>query len=197
MAHEPLGDILLGVYRGPKGARQGEMATVAAAVALGHCQAVSMLPTMLRLLKRTDAIGGLNFALIRSVQDMGEPALDDVWAAFEKAESSLERQQLGLILAGLEVTDERVSTAVIQVISDNPSVGATLARRYEVPGVEPALHAELDSFEVSTDRGKLHHQVAVDLADAIEALGGALTAGQQLKVAAARRVLDAAGSPQV
>ena len=107
-AHEPLRDILLGIYTAPRGVRQGPMATVAAAVALSARGAVSVVPDMLRMLKRIDSIGGLNFAIIRALQDMGPGALEPTLAAFDAAEDSLDRQQLGLVLAGLEVDEPRV-----------------------------------------------------------------------------------------
>lgn len=195
-AHEPLRDILLGIYRGPKGARQGPMATVAAAVALSACGASEVVPDMLRMLKRIDSIGGLNFALIRALQDMGAGALEPTLAAFDAAEDSLERQQLGLILAGLEVDDARVGAAVARVIEDNAAVGATMARRYKVAGLADALSAALDDFEVRLDATRFHNQAAIDLAEAIEAQGATLTAAQQLKVAAARDAMERGFEPE-
>ena len=189
-AHESLRDILLGIYVGPKGVRRGRMATVAAATALADCGAVEAVPDMLRMLKRIDAIGGLNFALIRTLQDMGAGALEPVLAAFDAAEGSLERQQLGLVLAGLGSDDPRIGRAVARVIEDNASVGAALARRYEVSGLSAALSDALDAFEVRPGSAPFDNQSAVDLAEAIEAQGGALTAAQQLKVAAARAAME-------
>jgi hypothetical protein len=195
-AHEPLRDILLGIYKPPRGARQGSLSTVAAAVALAACGVVEAVPDMLRMLKRIDAIGGLNFALIRAMQDMGEGALEPTLRAFDAADGSLERQQFGLILAGLGVDDPRVSAAVVRVIEDNASVGATIARRYPVAGLAPALGAALDAFEVRLGSTQFHNQAALDLADAIEARDAVLTPGQRLKVAAARDAMDRGFEPE-
>jgi hypothetical protein len=195
-AHEPLRDILLGIYTPPRAARQGRMSTVAAAVALAACGVVEAVPDMLRMLKRIDAIGGLNFALIRAMQDMGEGALEPTLRAFDMADGSLERQQFGLILAGLGVDDARVSAAVVRVIEDNASVGATIARRYEVPGLARALGEALDAFEVRLDSTRFHNQAALDLAEAIASQGAELSAGQRLKVAAARDAMDHGFEPE-
>lgn len=195
-AHEPLRDILLGIYKPPHRARQGKMSTVAAAMALAECGAVEAVPDMLRMLKRIDAIGGLNFALIRAMQDMGADALEPVLQAFDAAESSLERQQLGLVLAGLEVDDPRVGDAVVRIIETNAGVGATIARRYRVAGLATALGEALDAFEVRLDSARFHNQVALDLAEAIEAQGAELSAGQRLKVAAARDAMQRDFEPE-
>jgi hypothetical protein len=195
-AHEPLRDILLGIYTPPRGARQGKMATVAAAVALAQCGAVEVVPDMLRMLKRIDSIGGLNFALIRALQDMGPGALEPVLAAFDGAEDSLDRQQLGLVLAGLGADDPRVGAAVARVIEDNAAVGATMARRYRVAGLADALSDALDAFEVRLGATRFHNQAAIDLAEAIEAQGARLTPAQALKVAAARDAMDRGFEPE-
>lgn len=195
-AHEPLRDILLGIYVPPRGARQGPMATVAAAVALASCGAVAAVPDMLRMLQRIDRIGGLNFALIRALQDMGPGALEPTLGAFDAAPDSLGRQQLGLILAGLGADDARVAAAVARVIADNASVGATLARRYPMAGLAGALEAALDAFEVRLDGTRFHNQTAIDLADALEAQGVALSPPRRLKVAAARDAMDRGFEPE-
>jgi len=188
--HEPLRDILLGIYVPPKGSRQGPMATVAAAVALSACGAVAVVPDMLRMLRRIDRIGGLNFAIIRALQDMGPDALEPTLAAFDAAEDSLDRQQFGLVLAGLGVDDPRVGAAIARVIEDNASVGATIARRYRIEGLADALGEALDAFEVRLGAARFHNQAVLDIAEALEAQGGVLTPGQALKVAAARDAMD-------
>jgi hypothetical protein len=119
-----------------------------------------------------------------------------VLAAFDGAEDSLDRQQLGLVLAGLGADDPRVGAAVARVIEDNAAVGATMARRYRVAGLADALSDALDAFEVRLGATRFHNQAAIDLAEAIEAQGARLTPAQALKVAAARDAMDRGFEPE-
>ena len=89
-----------------------------------------------------------------------------------------------------QVDDPRVGAAVARVIEDNAAVGATIARRYRVPGLAAALGQALDAFEVRLGAARFHNQAALDIAEAIEAQGGVLSPSQALKVAAARDGMD-------
>ena len=140
---------------------------------------------------------------------IGAPAVEGLLLAFEARRRVETRNDLARALLATEVKDDRILEALIRLLDEDVEEGASRLAEYGDPRALPALGAALDRERVDpagrTDI--LANAPILDLADAIEWLGGTLTTAQRAKKdralgsrdrlfeAARRLALDEPGRP--
>jgi len=89
------------------------------------------------------------------------------------------RRQLWSLLANAKVRDKRIFVQLLDALAESPEQGAMYLAEYGDPAALPELSRALDAYKISlTDDGD---HALFELREAIEGLGGTLTAAQQTK----------------
>jgi hypothetical protein len=118
-----------------------------------------------------------------------------VLSAHAAATSDDQRAAIADVLSGLQVRDPRIFAALLRTLEADPALGAGLLVEYGDPAALPHLGVALDGWAVDDDGGLLANGEIIELAAAIEELGGTLSEDQVRKAraaGAARRAFRAA-----
>lgn len=141
------------------------------------------VPALVSCVLRADADDLWEEALV-ALSCIGAPAVEALLAAFEAHFDSDARANLAEALLATEANDERILTAFLRLLDDDTEKGAAKLGQYGDPRALPALVEALDRAELDPlgNRDFLANEDVLNLAGAIEALGGSLTQGQRAKV---------------
>jgi HEAT repeat protein len=169
-----------------EGARGEGFGPVHAAKLLGQIGAPEAIEPLLRVLARCDPMELLYNGVIRALRGFGAAALEKVLEAYAASPSGDHREALADVLSGLEVRDPRIFGILLRTLDERMDLGAGLLVEYGDPAAVPPLGAALDRVELEDDHGLLANQDVIELAAAIEDLGGALTEKQERKVLTVR-----------
>ncbi|WP_395834728.1 SEC-C metal-binding domain-containing protein [Archangium violaceum] len=126
--------------------------------------------------------------LLVGLEELGPVVAPTALEALERSRTPDERFGLLSVLSRCGVKDERIYSALIQQFEEDPFLGAmNLARYGDARTLEPLVRA-LDATSVAEDEEDLFaHQSVIELAIAIETLGGTLTEAQREKRERAQR----------
>jgi hypothetical protein len=167
----------------------GDEALVSAARRLLRLRATAALVPLLRWLTRAEPGTRLYELLIEGLKDWGPavvPAALEVLEAIEKGEA---RFDLLHVLAHCGARDERIYTALLALLEEEPFLGAVNLSVYGDARALEFLSRALDAYELVDDVADVFaQQTVLELGFAIQELGGSLTRSQQLKLEAARRL---------
>ena len=163
--------------RDPKGPAAG-WAPVHAAQLLGQlCDARSVEP-LLDVLATTNQLSPLRVTVERALAPMGARLIAPILARLPTAVDGY-RLQLWSLLANAKVRDKRIFVQLLDALAEYPEQGAMYLAEYGDPAALPELSCALDAYQISlTDDGD---HALFELREAIEELGGTLTAAQQTK----------------
>lgn len=148
-----------------------------AAEILKRLRAIEAIEPMLRVLSQCDCLDALYSDLIRALASFGLPVLEPALKAHALATAD-QRRAIEDVLASLGVRDQRIFALLLQRLHEDVSLGATFLTSYGDPAALPDLSKALDACVVNARRGTLDRFEVVDLAYAIEDLGGTLTEQQ-------------------
>lgn len=109
-------------------------------------------------------------------------AVERVLSAHAATTSADYREALADVLSGLGMRDPRIFDILLRTLDTSVDLGAGLLVEYGDPAAVPFLAAALDGAVLDEDDGLLANQDVIELAAAIEDLGGALTEEQERKV---------------
>jgi hypothetical protein len=154
---------------------------------LGEIGDPRALDALLAALPDTDELDILRDKIWLALPKFGPAALEPLLAAHDETEDDRDRADLASILAQLGVRDDRVLPRLFAAFERHPDWVAPAFADYGDPVVLPHLQRELDA-RVLDSTNAVRNMGVYELADAIERLGGELTAEQQAKVAEARRL---------
>ena len=177
-AVEPLVVVMVDCrLRDPKGPAGG-WAPVHAAQLLGQLCDVRSVEPLLDVLATTHELSPLRVAVEKALAPMGARLIDPILARLPTAVDAY-RQQLWSLLASAKVRDQRIFVQLLDALVERPEQGAMYLAEYGDPAALPELSRALDAYQISlSDDGD---QTLFELREAIEELGGTLTAAQQTK----------------
>lgn len=151
-----------------------------AAELLGELGAVDAIPVMLRRLADLEHDAYLYSGLIHALSRLGAPVIEPVLLAYAAPSSDDHRAALIDILSSAGVHDDRILAILLEYLGERPD-GAGYLVSYDDPQALPALHRAFDELVVVEDDSPLANQALVELASAIEELGGELSEAEVAK----------------
>jgi HEAT repeat protein len=159
-----------------------------AARLLAKLQAPEAVLPLVRRLMQTEPGEVLHDTLLFALEDFGPEAAPEALGALALARDEDERLGLLCVLARSGYRDEHILEALLEQLQGDLAQGAMNLSRYGDPRALPALIRQLDDYPVEEDNDDLFaNQTAIELASAIEQLGGKLDAAQRAKVERAQR----------
>lgn len=143
-------------------------------------QSQAMIETCLHLFEAGEPNDEMIEVMAGAVGFLGEACVGDLAAAYHRA-GSHSKPYLAEVLSMTGLEDDRVLDMLVDFLSLDPGYGATCLAEYGDERGLPALYRALDSAVVATTNDPLDNHPVLDLAAAIEILGGELTPAQQAK----------------
>jgi hypothetical protein len=149
----------------------------------GEDRFVPAIGVILEAVAATDSKEFLHDAAIRALGRIGPPAASAILTALDQAGEET-RDGLLSALADTRHPDPRILPLLLEQLARNPILAAGNLVDYGDPSVLPNLSGALDAMEppVAPELSLLAGQEIIDVAAAIEDLGGELTAGQAGKL---------------
>lgn len=141
-------------------------------------KAVEAVEPMLNALLECDPLDLLYSELIHGLKSFGPPVLESVLSAYAVAKNEEQRGAIAEVLSGLQVNDPRIFSIFLQRLQENVELGACEFAEYGDPAALPHLSAALDKCKLAHRGGMFANQEIIELAAAIEELGGTLTERQ-------------------
>lgn len=165
-------------------------APIHAARLLGELRAEAGVESMLRRLQETDWNDILHNALQFALPKLGAAVVEPALRSHAETTNSDFKTSLAAVLAECGVRDERIYGLLIAMIPNQPDDAAGCLQRYgDRRAVEPLSRA-FNAFRLDRGRNPLANQTLIELRDAIEKLGGALTTEQEAKYTVAMEPRD-------
>ena len=178
---EFLTDAKLALFDSPGGG----YVPIHAASILQEMKAVDAIEPMLHVLSRCDAMDILYSTLIHALQSFGNSALEPALGAYAVAKNEDQRSAIASVLSGIHVHDPRIFSILLQQLEENTELGAGDLAEYGDQAALPYLASALDACKLDRRGGMFANQEIIELAAAIEELGGELTERQASMVRAA------------
>lgn len=159
----------------------GGWAPIHAVRLLGERRQVEAVEPLIEVVATTEADDLLGGAAIFALQEIGAPTLEPILVAIDD-EPGL-RLRLAEVLSTLEIRDERIVDTLEAVVGDDPQLGASYLATYgDAAGID-VLRDALGDVEFGDDNVDLQTcQRVIDIAVAIESLGGTLGADDRARV---------------
>ena len=147
------------------------------------------VPSLVSCLLQADVGDALWEAALNAIRAIGAPAVEPLLAAFDAHSDIFARSSIADALLATGATDERVLNALLRLLDDDTAQGADKLAQYGDRSALPALVEALDRAELDPagDRDFLANEDVLNLAGAIESLGGTLTETQRAKEQAVLR----------
>lgn len=153
-------------------------APIHAADILGDLEATGAADAMYDALAEVDPDAILDTRLTRSLQQLGEAAVEPGLAALERHGEEF-RDDLACVFAGLDVDRRVVFQVLVKNLVDNPMLGARNLAEYGDPEALDALYPMLNRLLLATAEEPSRYDEAAAVAEAIEQLGGELNENQR------------------
>jgi SEC-C motif len=178
------GTIVAAILQAELASAAGNYAPVAAARLAGDLRLVTAAPALLACVaKIDDAEDPLWQESCSAVEALGQGALEPALSAFASCRDPEGRSQLGDVLAHLRVRDDRVLDALVRNLEGDLSLATSNLVEYGDARALPALEAAFDAAPVADDGPDVEsNNGVIDLAAAIEGLGGMLTSERRAKL---------------
>lgn len=146
---------------------------------LERMQAAEAIEPMLELLGVCASGDEIYDTLILALKQFGAPVLEPALKALETADPGSEHYMALLdTLSGIGVQDERIYSALLKQLSEKPEQGALNLVEYANPAAIPHLLSELDKCKPLNEGGEAHVDQIIEIAAAVEILGGKLNKAQ-------------------
>jgi hypothetical protein len=150
-----------------------------AARLLGELKAEQAVEPMLRTLAGTDPLDVLHDQVLQALPNIGAPALEPALLAYKEANPELQTS-IASVLSRIRVRDERIFEILVAQLRREPGYAGNMAD-YGDPRAAPYLREALDKYEPVQGDNPFANHALIELREAIERLGGTLSAEQQLK----------------
>jgi hypothetical protein len=154
---------------------------------LAQLKAPEGIAPMVRALMRHEPGEVIYDALLYALEELGTAVVPATLEALAGASTLEERFGLLSVLSRAGVRDERIFTALLAQLQEDPTQGAMNLACYGDPEAIEPLKRALDAYPLADDTEDLFaNQAIIELQGAIEELGGELDAAQREKVDRAR-----------
>ena len=148
---------------------------------LVEMRAVEAIPSMVNWLVKTEWEAILHSKLVLGLSAFGEAAFESVMAAYKSEDLEADEYLLD-VLSELGHKDEELFQAFLGQLRNDVERGAVNLACYGDPHALEPLHKAFDDIELSSEKDPTStDQTIIELKDAIETLGGKLTAEQERK----------------
>ncbi len=154
---------------------------------LGEIGDPRAIDTLLAALPDTEPLDVLRDKIWLALPKFGPIALEPLLAAHDGTDDDDDRKDLCAAMASLGVRDDRVLARLLAALEEHPERIAGALGEYGDPLALPYLQKVLDARSVDSTN-PMWNMGLYEFADAIERLGGELTAEQQAKIAEARGI---------
>lgn len=154
-----------------------------AAVLLGRLHASEAIAPMLEVLETTDLLTATHQAVREALLRIGAAVLEPLFAAYATNTERDFRLSAAGVVARLGVREPRILALLLDHLECDPCLGAGCLADYGDPAALPALHAALAAQSVDTTPTLVGNQEIVELATAIQDLGGTLSPVEEAKLA--------------
>ena len=169
----------------------GDEALVSAARRLLRLKAPEALVPLVRWLTRAEPGTELYELLIAGLKDWGPVVVPAMLEVLETTRFGDARFELLHVLSHCGTRDERIYTALLALLAEEPFLGAVNLSAYGDPRALELLGRALDAYALEDDVADVFaQQTVLELGFAIRELGGVLTRSQQTKLEAARRLRE-------
>ncbi|WP_395853554.1 YecA family protein [Cystobacter fuscus] len=169
----------------------GDGAIVSAARRLLRLRATRALVPLVRWLTRAEPGMELYELLIEGLKDWGPAVVPATLEVLETIEEGEARFDLLHVLSHCGARDERIYTALLALLEEEPFLGAVNLSVYGDARALESLGRALDAYELEDDVADVFaQQTVLELGVAIQELGGALTRSHQMKLETARRLRE-------
>lgn len=152
---------------------------------LGERRDTAAIETMIDVLNDYDPDDFLHGALTNALGKMGRPALEPLLQALDDAPNEELRLTYLSPLSNLGVHDARVKKPLVDLLTPNPMLAATLLAQYADPATIPVLNQALDALSAA-EPSQRDNPAIIEVITALEELAGDLTPAQQALHNAAR-----------
>jgi hypothetical protein len=141
------------------------------------------VPALVSCVLQADVGDELWEAALIALRGIGAPAVEPLLAAFDAHSDLVARASIADALLATRATDEGILNAFLRLFDDDTVEGADKLAQYGDRRALPALVEALDRAELDPvgNRDFLANEDVLNLAGAIEALGGTLTETQRAK----------------
>lgn len=159
----------------------GGHAPIHAATLLRDLGAKAAIEPMLRVLGRCSVHEILFSALLDALKPFGAAVLEPALAAHGRADSDEARTAFLSVLASSGVRDPRILPLLLEVLRADTDLGASLLAEYGDPAALPHLSDVFDACALDDSGRAFPNQHIIELAAAIEELGGEVSESQRRK----------------
>jgi hypothetical protein len=149
---------------------------------LGGLRAAEAVEPMLHILGITEWQDIAHDRCILALPLIGAPVVEPALREWNHATKSAYRESLCAVLANVGVRDERIFSALLDLLQRRPDMGAGDLAEYGDPEALPHLLRAFDEHPLEARSGPLANQVSIELADAVKKLGGTLNPNQREKL---------------
>lgn len=172
---------LLGIISDRDFALGPSYAPIHAVGLLADLRAEAAIAPMLELLAATEWDELLHDAIVQALPRLGAAVVEPALAAYAKHAEDEFRDAVSTILAELGVRDDRILSVLRKQLALDAELGAGDVARYGDPRALDDLGRAFDEYELADTDNPFCNQTLVELAEAIETLGGTLTPRQARK----------------
>jgi hypothetical protein len=165
-------------------------APIHAAHHLGKLGAAAAAEPMIVRLRETGFDDILHNALLFALPRLGAAVVEPALREYDETDDPDFRMSLAGVLAECGVRDARIYDLLLTMLPNQPDQAAGCLWRYGDPRALEHLARAFDSFPIERGHSALTNQTLIELRDAIEQLGGALTVEQEAKYIVAMEPRD-------
>jgi hypothetical protein len=154
---------------------------------LKRMKASDAIEPMLKLLERCEPDDSIFCDLMTALKSFGDAALEPGLKALEDTSANSDHYNAILdTLSGIGVKDQRLFSALLKQLDENPYLAAGNFTEYDDPAALPHLVAALDKCKPLNDGGENQVDQILELSYAIDTFKGKLTKQQSKLVRGAK-----------
>ena len=154
---------------------------------LGERREPAAVEPLIEIIREAELDEMIYSRAVFALQNIGKPALEPVLQAIESRCGPGEGKALAEVLCELGVRDERILRILLDILEEDPELGASYLASYGDPAALGPIHSTFESTEVHPTNPFVNH-VFTELAAAIDELGGELTDREREKLDRANRI---------
>lgn len=170
-----------------KSAPGGGWVPIHATNLLGERREPAAVEPLIEVVKEADINDLIHSRAVFALQKMGRPAMEPVLQTIHAEPDAPSSRALAEVLCELDVKDERILDVLLDIFDDDPALGASYLASYGDAAALDVIHDLFATLKPQVIDPFANH-VFIELAAAIEALGGELTDDERAKLNRANQI---------